>query len=190
MTGRFGEAIAEIDTALDLDPLSLHMNAAVVMHNYFARRLVDAIKHGRQAIELDPSFFPTRFYLGLAYQASGQLSEAVAELQQARALSGGSTLVTATLAGALAMSGKEDEANAILAELEEVGLRRYVPQTAVAAVYAGRRDPNEALSRLEKACEERCFWLPYALTADPRFDGLRDEARFRRLVQRVAAGTH
>jgi len=138
----------------------------------------------------DSSFFPIRFYLGLAYQASGQLTEAVAELQQARALSSGSTLVTATLAGALAMSGKEDEANAILAELEEVGLRRYVPQTAVAAVYAGRRDPNEALSRLEKACEERCLWLPYVLTADPRFDGLRDETRFRRLVQRVAAGSH
>jgi eukaryotic-like serine/threonine-protein kinase len=190
MTGRFGDAITEIDKALDLDPLSLHMNAAVVMHNYFARRLADAIKHGRQAIELDPSFFPTRFYLGLAYQANGQLTEAVAELQQARALSGGSTLVTATLAGALATSGKEDEANAILAELEEVGLRRYVPQTAVAAVHACRRDLNEALSRLEKACEERCLWLPYALTADPRFDGLRDEARFRRLVRRVAAGTH
>jgi TolB-like protein/Flp pilus assembly protein TadD len=190
MTARFGDAIGEIEKALDCDPLSLHMNAAVVMHNYFARRHADAIKHGRQSIELDPSFFPTRFYLGLAYQANGQLTEAVAELQQARALSGGSTLMTATLAGALAESGNEDEASAILAELEEIGLTRYVPQSAVAAAYACLRDLNEALSRLERACDERCVWLPYALAADQRFDGLRNEARFRSLVRRVAAGRH
>lgn len=190
LTGRFDDAIAEVERALNIDPLALHMNAAVVMHNYFAHRQADAIKHGRQAIELDPSFFPTRFYLGLAYQASGQFTEGVAELQQARALSGDSTLVTATLAGALAASGKEDEAKSILAELAEVGLRRYVPKTAVAAVHASLQNHNEALSQLEKAFEERCGWLPYALMSDPRFDGLRDEARFQRLVQRVASGTN
>jgi Flp pilus assembly protein TadD len=126
--------------------------------------------------------------MGLAYQVSGHLAEAVAELQRAQALSGGSTLVTATLAGALAAAGKEHEANAILAELEEVALRRYVPQSAVAAVYVAKGDLNEALTRLEKAYVERCIWLPYALTAEPRFDGLRNEARFRNLARRVAAG--
>ena len=139
-TARFGEALTETERALDLDPLSLHMNAAAVMHNYFARRHDYAIKHGRQAIELDPSFFPTRFALGLAYQASGRLIEAVDELQQARALSAGSTLLTATLAGALAASGKEDEANVLLDWLEEIGRTRYVPQAAVAAAHACRQD--------------------------------------------------
>ena len=187
ITGRFGHAIGEIKRALDLDPLSLHMNAAVVMNYYFARRQVDAIEHGRQAIELDPGFFPTRFFLGLAYQASGQHAEAVAEIQQARALSGSSTLVTGTLAGALAAAGKEAEACALLDELEEVGRSRYVPQIPVAAAHACLRNSNEALSRLERAGDERCVWLAYALTGDPRFDGLRNEARFRSLVQRLAA---
>ena len=188
MTGRFGEAIAEVEMARDLDPLSLHMNAAVVMHHYFARHHEDAIEHGRKALELDPSFYSARFFMGLAYQASGRLSEAVAELQQARILSGGSTLVTATLAGTLAASGRDDEANAVLAELEQIGRRRYVPQTAVAAVHACRGDREQALSCLEKARDERCVWLLYALTADQRFDALRSEARFLRLVQLVAAG--
>jgi serine/threonine protein kinase/tetratricopeptide (TPR) repeat protein len=190
MTQRFGEAIAEMERALDLDPLSLHMNAAVGMHNYFARRYADAIKHARQAIELDPSFFPANIFLGLGYQASGELKEAVAELQLAQELSGGITLVTATLAGALAASGQEAEASAILTELEEVGLTRYVPQTPVAAAYACKGDLKEALSRLERAGDERCVWLPYALASDPRFDGLRNEPRFCSLARRVAAGLH
>ena len=93
--------------------------------------------------------------------------------------------MTATLAGALAASGKESQTNTVLVELEEVGRSRYVPQTAVAAAYACRRDDDQALSCLEKAYEDRCLWLPYALTADARFDALRGEARFQNLIQRV-----
>jgi hypothetical protein len=107
-------------------------------------------------------------------------------LQEARVLSSGNTLVTATLAAALPASGKESETNAILVELEEIGRSRYVPQTAVAAAYACRRDDDQALSCLEKACEDHCLHLPYALTADARFDALRGEARFQSLKQRVA----
>jgi serine/threonine-protein kinase len=184
--GLFDEAAAEIDRALELDPLSLHMNAAVVMNYHFARRDEDAIEQGRRAIDLDASFFPTRFYLGLAYQQNGQFAEAVAELQQARALSNNNTLVTATLGGALAVSGREDEARAILHEVEETAQRRYVPRTAVAAVHAGLGDENQALSCLEKAYEERCVWLLHALTVDPRFDALRGGARFQNLVRSVS----
>jgi serine/threonine protein kinase/tetratricopeptide (TPR) repeat protein len=188
MNARFDEAIIETETALGLDPLSLHMNAAMVMHNYFARRQDDAISHGRQAVELDPSFFPTHLFLGLAYQASGRLVEAVSELQQARGLSADSTLVTATLAGALAASGKNDEANDVLDRLEEIRRSRYVSQTATAAAYACMQDAEQTLSGLEKAYEDRCLWLPYALTSDSRFDTLRGEPRFQSLAQRYSGG--
>ena len=186
--GLFEEAAAEVARALELDPLSLHMNAAVVMNYHFARRDEDAIEQGRRAIDLDASFFPTRFYLGLAYQQNGQFAEAVAELQQARALSNNNTLVTATLGGAFAAAGREDEARAILRELDEAAQRRYVPQTAVAAVHAGLGDENQALSCLEKANEKRCVWLLHALTVDPRFDSLRGNPRFQDLVRSVRQG--
>ena len=152
-----------------------------------ARHHDKAIEYGRRALELDPGFFPTRQWMGLAFQASGRLTEAITELRQARELSGGSTLVTATLAGALAASGKGDEASSILAELGAVGQRRYVAQTAVAAAHICLGAEGEALSCLEKAFEDRCTWLPYALTVDPRFDALRGEERFLHLVGRFSA---
>jgi serine/threonine protein kinase/tetratricopeptide (TPR) repeat protein len=188
ITARYAEACEEVQRALDLDPLSLHVNAAVVMDYYFARLYDEAINHAQKALELDPTFFPTRFVTGLAYQASGRLPEAVAEFQEARALSDGSTLMTAALAGALAASEKKDEANALLLQLEEIALSRYVSQSAVAAAYVGQRDVDEALSRLERAFKDRCFWLPYALTSDARFDELRGESRFQDLVERFALG--
>jgi len=188
IAGRFDEANKEIEEAFEIDPLSLHVNAAIVMDNYFARHFDEAIKRGQKALELDSNFFPTRFFTGLAYQATDRLDEAVAEFRQARVLSSGNTLMTATLAAALAASGKEHETNELLAELDGIGRNRYVPQTAVAAANVARRDVDQALTRLERAFEDRCFWVPYALTSDARFDEVRAEARFQHLAQRFALG--
>jgi serine/threonine protein kinase len=189
ITGRFDEAIEQINKALDLDQLSLHMNAAAVMHNYYARRHAESIRYGRSGVELDPSFFPTHYFLGLAYQGNGQISEALAEFEQAKALAGGSTLVKATLACALAASGRGDEAKSILAELDQIGMKRYVPQTIMSAAYAALGDTSEALSRLERACDDRCAWLRFGLASDARFDSLRSEKRFEQIVERVASRT-
>jgi serine/threonine-protein kinase len=183
--GRFSEAASEIERALELDPLSLHVNAAVVMEYHFGRRAEDAIAQGRRALELEADFFPTRYMLGLALQQAGRLKEATAELEQARALSSNNTLVAAGLAAALAEAGKKAEARSLLHELEAVGARRYVPQSGVAAVHLHLGQVDQALACLERAREERCAWLVTALRADPRFDDLRGDARFEGLVRSV-----
>jgi len=182
---QFTEAITEVKRGLDLDPLSLHMNAAVVMIYNLAGRNEEAIEHGRRTIELDSNFFPGYFYLGLAYQAQGQHAEAVAALQQATDLSGNNTLMLAALAGAFAFWGKEEEARKILHELEELARQKYVSQTWVAAIYAGLGENDRALACLEHAYEDRCSWLIRSIANDPRFDRLRDEVRFHQLARRV-----
>jgi serine/threonine protein kinase/tetratricopeptide (TPR) repeat protein len=182
---RFSEAASEIERALELDPLSLHMNAAVVMHYNFGRRAEDAIAQGRRALELDPSFYPARYMLGLACQQAGRLKEAIAELEQARALSNNSTLVATGLAAALAEAGKHEQARSLLNELDAVAAQRYVPQSPVAAVHLHLGQADQAFACLERAREERCAWLVTALRADPRFDGLRGDTRFESLVRSV-----
>jgi tetratricopeptide (TPR) repeat protein len=168
-----------------MDPLSLHMNAAVAMIHHLAGRSAEAIEYGRRTIELDANFFPGYFYLGLAYHAQGQHAEAVTALQQATALSGNSTLMLAALAGAFAFWGKEEETRKILHELEELARQKYVSQTWVAVVYAGLGETDRALTCLEHAYDDRCTWLIRSIANDARLDRLRHEAQFHDLARRV-----
>ena len=61
----------------------------------------------------------------------------------------------------------------------------FQSQVFVAAIYVGLRDRDRALSCLEAAYEDRCFWLLRGVNVDPRFDRLREEARFQKLVRRM-----
>jgi hypothetical protein len=81
--------------------------------------------------------------------------------------------------------GKQEQARSILRELQELGRRKYVSQVFVAAIHTGLGDHDRALSSLEAAFEDRCFWLLRGVKVDPRFDRLREEARFQKLVQRM-----
>ena len=171
--------------ALDLDPLALSLNAFMSMTHYFDRQYDKAIEYGCKTVEMDPNFFPAYFYLGMAYQLNGQFAEAATALQQARVLSNHSALMVACQGGIFAAWGKEEEARKILRELEQMGRRKYVSQVFVSAIFAGLGERDEALARLERACEERCTWLPRCLAVDARFDRLHGEARFRDLMRRV-----
>jgi serine/threonine protein kinase/Flp pilus assembly protein TadD len=185
ISGRFEEAVIEAKRALELDPLALSLNAHMAMTYYFAREYHRGIEHGLRTVDMEPNFFPGHFYLGLAYQANGQFAEAVAALQQARALSNNSTLMVASLGGAFAAWGKQEEARSILSELQELGRRKYVSQVFAAAILAGLGEIDSALTCLEAAYEDRCTWLPRCLTADARLDRLSKEPRLQRLIQCV-----
>jgi serine/threonine-protein kinase len=186
LQGRAEEAIAEMRFALNADPLSLYINAALVMTYYFAHRFDAAIAHGRTGLDLDPHFFPIRWYLGLAYQQTGQYAEAVAELEQARRLSDDSTLMVSSLGGALAAWGKVERARDILRDLHQTAERRYVSKVWVAAIHAALGEDDRALSSLERAREDRCAWLLRCLRLDPRFNSLRGHPRFQALLPAFA----
>jgi len=182
---QFPEAITEVKKALDLDPLSLHLNAAVTMTCHFAGHHEEAIEYGRRTVEMDSHFFPGYFYLGLACLEYGQHSQAVAAFEKAVALSSNSTLMLAALGGAFAFWGKEDEARKILQELETVGRHKYVSQACVAAIYTGLGEKDLALNCLEQAYEDRCSWLMRCAAADKRLDLVRAEPRFQELARRL-----
>jgi Flp pilus assembly protein TadD len=153
---------------------------------YFSRQYVEAVEQGRANVEMDPNFFPTRFFLALAYQQLGRFSEAAAELEQARTLSSNSTLMLASLGSVFADEGREHDARGVLRELEDLARqRKYVSQVIVAAIQAALGDRDRALSSVEKAREERCPWLLLGLTVDPRLDSLRGEPRFKSLVNQI-----
>ena len=182
--GRFAEAAAEATRALELDPLSLSNNMQVAVAHYYAREYDETVEQCRRTIEMDSSFYPAHWILGMAYEQKEQFSEAAAELRQARALSNNSTDMLATLGGIYARWGNEEAARHIMRELEELAGRKYVSQVLIAVILAGLGEMDRAVMCLEQAFEERDPKLSF-LKVDPRLDRLRREPRLHNLMLKM-----
>ena len=182
--GRFDEALAEMRLALELDPVSMAVNTGFGHVLYLARNFDAAIEQYAKALQIDPSFGPAHLWFGRPYLEKGMYAEAIAEIQQAVASSGGSTISLAVLAHALASAGKKSEATKILEDLLERSRTRYLPSYWIALVYTGLGDHDQALAWLERAYEERSSWLVW-IKVEPRFDGLRSDPRFVSLLRRM-----
>jgi serine/threonine-protein kinase len=182
--GRTEESIAEAKQTRKLEPLSLIINSQLGWVFYLARQYRLAVEQCQMTLELDPNFFVARRYMGLAYEQEGLHDKAVAELQKAAVLSGGSPLTRAELAHGYAMSGRRAEARKVLEELRERSKREYISSYFVAIIYAGLGNKDQAFAWLQKAFEDRADELVF-LKADPRFDPLHSDPRFQDLLRRM-----
>jgi TolB-like protein/DNA-binding winged helix-turn-helix (wHTH) protein/Tfp pilus assembly protein PilF len=185
-TGRFREADAEKNRALELEPLSLVINFEVALAFYFSRNYDQAIDQFQKTLELDANFPPPHTYLPAAYEQKGMFEEAIAGFQRAITVTKGADkiLAMASLAHVYAVSGRKTEARKMLAELQRLSEHSYVPAHDVALVYAGLGEKGKAFAWLDKAYEEHSFNLSH-LKVEPRFDSLRSDPHFADLLRRI-----
>jgi len=184
--GRFDEGIAEAKRARDLDPLSLPVNNALAGRLLVAGRVDEALEQVRKTFEMDPHFAPAHQTLGWAYLNQGKQKEAIREFQQALQLSGNTaTDFTLDLAFAYAVGGKRDEARRILATLKQQHEKGLVPSGSVAILYGALGELNEAFAWLEKAYQERDPELTYINVPGRRFEPLRRDPRFKKILVRM-----
>jgi TolB-like protein/Tfp pilus assembly protein PilF len=181
---RFDQSIAEAKRSIELDPLSLINNADFGNDYYFARRYDEAIAQLRKTIEMEPHFYLARYYLGQALQSKGQLSEAIAEYRKAAELDD-DPFVLALLGQAYARAGQRDEANQILAQLNQEAKARYVSAYGVGLVFLGLGDKNRAMNELERAYRENDGGNIYNIRIDPMLDDLRGDPRFEALAEKI-----
>jgi hypothetical protein len=83
-----------------------------------------------------------------------------------------------------AVSGDTAKATQIIAQLQQLSARTYVPAIYIALVYTGLNDLDNAFPWLDKAYNERTEYLMY-LPTDPLADPLRADPRFAQLLQRL-----
>ncbi len=181
--GRFDDAIGEGKRAVELDPLSLIINADLGTDYYFARRYDESIAQLRKTVELDPGFYYVRLNLGEALAAKGALDEAIAEYQKAHALND-DPFALGLLGHAYASSGNKAEALKILDQLKELSKQHYVSAYSFAVLYVGLGDKEEALRWLEQAYQDRAGndigWIRVdsilnSLHGDPRFEAIAEK---------------
>jgi TolB-like protein/Flp pilus assembly protein TadD len=184
-TGRYTEAIAEARKAESLDPLSLVISADVGMEALApAGRYDEAMQQCRKTLELDPRFAIAHACLARAYEYKTMYKEAIAEIQEAINLSGGSVIWEATLGHLYARAGRRDDAIKILNELKSRSKREFVPSQAFIWIYAALGDKDQAFAWLEKAYEERSDVMT-VLEEERAFDPLRSDPRFQDLLRRI-----
>jgi adenylate cyclase len=181
---RHDDAMREIRTAQELQPLSLVINMQVAWNLYMARDFRSALEQAWKTLVLEPKFAAAQHTLGLAYEQLEMIDEAITEFQNARTCSGGQPAAIAALGHAYAISGNEDEALQALRELDQLSKGRYVSPYWRAVVCAGLGMDDLALESLEKACEDRDVWVVW-LKVEPRFDHLRSRVRFHNLLSKL-----
>ena len=177
------EAIAEIQKAREIDPLSPMMHSFAGAIFVIARRYGDALPALQQALAIDPDFFPTHSVLGLFYQQTGKPDIAIEEYRKAYRLSGGNILQLAYQGFVLGQIGRRVEAEQILRTMKKIAQSRFVPPYAFALVYTGLGDRDDAFQWLEKAYAVRDIGLVF-LPAAPVWDSLRSDQRFQDLLRR------
>ncbi len=183
----FDEAITELNRALELDPLSLIVQASLGYCHYYARQYDQSIEQFRKAIDLDRHFEIAHVWLACGYQQKGLWEEAIREYEQAAKLSGSQIGNLAALATTYALSGNRDEAIKIVRTLNGVSKEKYVSPCYIAYIYAALGELNSAVVWLEKAYEVRAHQL-LGLRTDPNLDALRGDPRFSDLLSRVSLG--
>jgi TolB-like protein/Flp pilus assembly protein TadD len=182
--GRFDEAIAEGKRAVELDPLSLVINADLGMNYYYARRYDEAITQLRKTLEMDPGYYYAHVDLGQVLAAKRAFGEAILEYQKARALND-DPFVLGLLGHAYASSGNKTEALKILDQLKEMSRQRYVSTYSFAIVYLALGDKQEALRWLEQSYQDRAGADIGWIRVDSLLDPLHGDPGFEALAEKI-----
>ena len=183
--GRGPEALAEAKRAQQLAPLSSLGNFYVGSVLVFTRQWDPAIQQLHSNIELEPNFWFDHCFLGRAYEAKGRLPEAIAEFQSALALDKDNTEIWSGLGHAYALSGNKAEAQKVLSHFNELSTYNYVSPYSRAIVYAGLGEKDQVFAWLDRAYQERSYFLAVYLPTDSRLDSLHADPRFVDLKRRV-----
>jgi eukaryotic-like serine/threonine-protein kinase len=182
--GRNQEAFAEMREAQSLDPLSPIISANFAWCYYLAHDYGRAIDQARETLERYPNFSAAHEVLGQAYAENSMAGEAISELQKAILTSSDEPLTQAELAYAYAISGKHEEALAILTKLEKGSRRSPASPYAMAILHVGLGNQDEAFRWLGLSYQERDAHL-VNLKVHPVFDRLRSDLRFQELQRRI-----
>ena len=182
---RHAEAWHQISEAMQTDPLSPPNNAEVVRTLYYARDYDGAIQQAKKAMQLDPGYYRTHFWLGRVYAQKHMYKEAVAESEIVLKATPDSNLALTEMAYSLAAGGRQAESRKFLRRLEERAKNGFVPAYDLAIIHIALNENDAALKYLQQAYDEH-DWAMFVLSTEPRLDPVRSSSGFRELVRKLA----
>ena len=179
---RHDEAMASMERAQSLDPLSPMMSIVGAFISYNARRVDRALEQAQRALRIDPRHFMAHDIFAWAYSQKKMHAEAITSAEKALALAPGDPVALWTMALTLASAGRHADARTSLQQLSDLAESRYISAYYIAVIHAVLGDRAAALEWLERGFENCDSWMVW-IAVEPRLDDLRSEPRFKRLKQ-------
>jgi len=170
------ESLDQLRQALRLDPVSPNINGLYGDYLMVTGRFERAVEQMRETVELDSQQYNSHMRLGFAYANLNRYADAESEFKKAEEISPGSVTSLGALAYAYGLEGKKLEAERMLPEVKALAMQTGHP-SMVSLVYVGLYQKEQATRWLEKAYEQRDYYLEH-LRSDAKFQDL--ERSFRR----------
>ncbi len=183
-TGRSDEAMAEIDRAVELEPLSPAMSRDKGVMLYYLGRFDEAIDLGKKALALDRTFVTAHRLLSLAFASKGMTANAIAENQLWGELTGNRIEAGIWLAYIHAASGDEAGARELLGAVPLEKLSTGYQYRALGVVCATLGEDDAAFEWLGKALEARTESIA-SMKIDFKLERLRPDPRFAALLKKI-----
>lgn len=178
LTGQWDEAIAEIQRALESDPLNVAYNRSLALFLFAGGREEDSVKQCGRSLELDPGDYWSYFLFSLIRARQGELEEALLFARKAYGLAPWFLTGVTTLAAMLALTGDFSEAEALIQKMGNG--EAYGAPAALVNYHLLVSEIDAAAKWIEKALAQRdqvvlsYLQFPYAreLRQSPRWPAL------------------
>ena len=180
-------AIAALETATRLDPLSSPYTNALANEYTTAGRFDDAAEQFEHTLDTDPDFYPALEGQGWLHLHRGDLPAAIDAFRSLHIANPGIEKALGSLGFACGVAGHVDDARECLDELRQWQAegRGVHVSFELALVHAGLGEFDEAFHHLDESVEGRDSSLLFIGTSVRGWGGLREDPRFQDLLKKI-----
>lgn len=179
---RYDESLDQMSRAIALDPTSQSTNTAPALAYNASRQFEKSLETVDKVLQLDPTFQIARHYKSRALYFSGRVDEGIAEAERLVADSGGSVHFKADLGFMYGHSGRREQAERTMKELNEAARTRHVSPYYFALVHISLGEKARAFELLRQAVAERDNNV-IVMNVGLNFDPIRSDPAFQEILR-------
>ena len=181
---RITEAVAEVQNALSLDPLSILFRVHLGFLYYVQRNYEHSIAQFRKVLDMNPQYYLAHAMMAPVFMQTSRFDEALACYAKARQADANSKFVDSLEAMTLAAAGERDKAEELLGAIMRRSAQEYISPVSIAYIYTALGDYEAAFGHLDRAIQDRDPNI-LGLKSNPIFDPLRQDARYQALLKKM-----
>jgi tetratricopeptide (TPR) repeat protein len=181
--GRTSEAVIETEQGINREPASPYLNAELTWAYYWNDQYDEALTQALRTQKLDPGPYSV-ISIVQPYEQQGRYADALSELNKVTGDDAKWSWIVGEVGYVHAKLGNRAEAQKVLRELQSRADGEWIDPVLIAWIYIALDNKDEAFRWLDKAFEEHSGWMPW-LKIEPKFDPVRDDPRFRKLLRGI-----